>query len=74
MDLAFGPTAELVSIFEPDPAYGDGPEIFRNLQQAYISVMANDRVTVDFNHPLAGKTLVFAVAIRSVTAAEPVAS
>ena len=48
VDLSFGPTAELVSSFEPDPAYGDGPEIFRNLQQAYISVMANDRVTLDF--------------------------
>jgi hypothetical protein len=48
VDLNFGPVADLTSIFEPDPSYGDGPEIFRNLQQAYISVMANDQVTIDF--------------------------
>jgi hypothetical protein len=48
VDLAFGPNGDLVAFFEPDPAYGDGPEIFRNLQQAYISVMANDQVTIDF--------------------------
>jgi FKBP-type peptidyl-prolyl cis-trans isomerase SlpA len=38
-----------------------------------VMAVAGDRVTVDFNHPLAGKTLVFAVAIRSVVA-ERVAS
>ena len=49
VDLDFGTSADLVAAFEPDPAYGsDGPEIFRNLQQAYISVMASDQVTVDF--------------------------
>lgn len=49
VDLDFGTTADLVAAFEPDPAYGsDGPEIFRNLQQAYISVMANDQVTIEF--------------------------
>jgi hypothetical protein len=48
VDLDFGPVADLTSAFEPDPSYADGPEIFRNLQQAYISVMANDQVTIDF--------------------------
>jgi hypothetical protein len=48
VDLAFGPNGDLVAFFEPSPSYGAGPEIFRNLQQAYISVMANDRVTLDF--------------------------
>jgi hypothetical protein len=49
VDLTFGPNADLVSAFEPDPSFGgNGPDIFRNLQQAYISVMANDQVTIDF--------------------------
>jgi FKBP-type peptidyl-prolyl cis-trans isomerase SlpA len=39
-----------------------------------VMAVAGDRVTVDFNHPLAGKTLVFAVAIRSVDEAEREAS
>ena len=43
VDLAFGQNADIVSSFEP----GDGDEIFRNLQQAYISVMANDQLTLD---------------------------
>ena len=48
VDLDFGTSADLVAAFEPDPAYGsDGPEIFRNLQQAYISVMASDKVTIE---------------------------
>jgi hypothetical protein len=44
VDLAFGSNADIVSSFEP----GSGDETFRNLQQAYISVMANDQLTVDF--------------------------
>jgi FKBP-type peptidyl-prolyl cis-trans isomerase SlpA len=31
-----------------------------------IKAVEGDRVLVDFNHPLAGRTLVFAVAIRAV--------
>ncbi|MGE3296773.1 MAG: peptidylprolyl isomerase [Porticoccaceae bacterium] len=38
-----------------------------------VMAVHGEQVSVDFNHPLAGKTLVFAVAIRSV-AAERVAS
>jgi len=44
VDLAFGPNADIVSSFEP----GGGDEVFRNLQQAYISVMANEQLTLDF--------------------------
>ena len=31
-----------------------------------VTAVEGDRVTVDFNHPLAGRELVFAVAIRAV--------
>jgi hypothetical protein len=44
IDLAFGTNADIVASFEP----GGGDETFRNLQQAYISVMANDQWTLDF--------------------------
>jgi hypothetical protein len=44
VDLAFGTNADIVASFEP----GNGDETFRNLQQAFISVMANDQVTLDF--------------------------
>jgi len=44
IDLAFGPNADIVSAFEP----GGGDEIFRNLQQGYISIMASEQLTLDF--------------------------
>jgi hypothetical protein len=44
VDLAFGPNADIVSSFEP----GAGDEIFRNLQQGYISLMASEQLTLDF--------------------------
>ena len=31
-----------------------------------VTAVEGDRVTVDFNHPLAGRELIFAVAIRAV--------
>ncbi len=34
-----------------------------------ITDFNDDKVTVDFNHPLAGKTLIFEVAVRAVEAA-----
>jgi len=42
VDLDFGTTADIVGSFEP----GDN-ETYKHLQQAYISVMANDQVTID---------------------------
>ena len=57
----------------PGPA-GTFPSAPPGQLPGVVMAVAGDRVTVDFNHPLAGKTLVFAVAIRSVAAAEPVAS
>ncbi len=44
IDLAFGPNADIVSSFEP----GAGDETFRNLQQGYLSLMANEQLTLDF--------------------------
>lgn len=57
------PTPGLVVTFT-DAASGQLPGV--------VSAVFGDRVRVDFNHPLAGKTLVFAVAIRSVAAAAQV--
>lgn len=34
-----------------------------------VTEFSDDRVTVDFNHPLAGKTLIFEVQVESVEAA-----
>lgn len=34
-----------------------------------IQAVEGDRILIDFNHPLAGRPLIFAVAIRSVTVA-----
>jgi len=45
IDLDFGPTADLVAAFEP--ATG-GTEVYKHVQQAYISVMASDNLTIDF--------------------------
>lgn len=56
------PTPGLVVTF--DAASGQLPGV--------VSAVFGDRVRVDFNHPLAGKALVFAVAIRSVECPEQV--
>lgn len=42
VDLGFGPTADIVGSFEPG-----SDEVFKHLQQAYISVAAGDNLTVD---------------------------
>lgn len=44
IDLAFGKTADLVAAFEPEAG---GTEIYKHVQQAYISVLAADDLTVD---------------------------
>jgi opacity protein-like surface antigen len=44
VDLDFGKTADLVAAFEPGP---NGTEIYKNIQQAYLSVQATDKLTVD---------------------------
>jgi hypothetical protein len=44
VDLDFGKTADLVAAYEPEE---DGKEIYRHVQQAYVSVLAGDRLTID---------------------------
>ena len=44
IDLNFGKTADLVAAFEPEPG---GPEIYKYIQQAYLSVLAGDKLTLD---------------------------
>ena len=43
VDLAFGTTADIVGSFEPG-----NDEIYKHLQQAYVSWLAADRLTLDF--------------------------
>jgi len=44
VDLGFGPTADLVAAFEPAE---DGQEVFKHVQQAYVSALAGDKVQFD---------------------------
>jgi Putative beta-barrel porin-2, OmpL-like. bbp2 len=44
IDLDFGKTADLVAAFEPE---ANGNEIYKNVQQAYLSVQATDELTID---------------------------
>jgi opacity protein-like surface antigen len=44
IDVDFGKTADLVAAFEPEE---NGSEIYKNIQQAYLSVQAADKLTVD---------------------------
>jgi hypothetical protein len=43
-DLDFGKTADLVAAFEPE---ANGQEIYKHIQQAYVSVLAGDKLTLD---------------------------
>jgi hypothetical protein len=44
VDLDFGKTADLVAAFEPEE---NGPEIYKNIQQAYLSVLAGQKLQLD---------------------------
>jgi hypothetical protein len=44
IDLNFGKTADLVAAFEPESG---GAEIYKHIQQAYLSVLAGDKLTLD---------------------------
>ena len=44
-DLDFGKTADLVAAFEPAE---DGKEVYKHVQQAYLSVLAGDKLQLDF--------------------------
>jgi len=44
IDLDFGKTADIVASFEPEE---NGTEIYKNIQQAYVSVAPTDMITVD---------------------------
>ncbi len=44
VDLNFGKTADLVAAFEPAD---DGKEIYKHIQQGYLSVLAGDKLQID---------------------------
>jgi len=44
IDLDFGKTADLVAAYEPEP---DGKEIYKHVQQAYMSVLAGRKLQLD---------------------------
>ncbi len=44
IDLDFGKTADLVAAYEPEP---DGKEIYKHVQQAYLSVLAGRKLQLD---------------------------
>lgn len=44
VDLGFGKTADLVAAFEPEE---NGREIYKNVQQAYLSALAGEKVQID---------------------------
>jgi hypothetical protein len=46
VDLDFGKTADLVASFEPEGS--DGKEIYKHIQQAYVSFFASPNLTIDF--------------------------
>jgi hypothetical protein len=46
VDLDFGKTADLVAAYEPEGS--DGKEIYKHIQQAYVSYFASPKVTLDF--------------------------
>ncbi len=46
VDLDFGKTADLVGAFEPEGS--DGKEIYKHIQQAYVSYFATPKLTLDF--------------------------
>jgi hypothetical protein len=57
VDLAFGKTADLVAFFEPEDG---GPEIYKNIQQAYVSALLGEKLTLDvgkFNTPIGAEVI-----------------
>jgi hypothetical protein len=44
-DLDFGKTADLVGAYEPEQ---NGKEIYKHVQQAYVSALAGEKLTLDF--------------------------
>lgn len=44
VDVGFGKTADLVAAFEPEEG---GQGIYKNIQQAYLSALVGDKVTLD---------------------------
>ena len=45
IDLDFGKTADIVASYEPEGA--DGKEIYKHIQQAYLSVLAGSKLQLD---------------------------
>jgi len=44
-DLDFGKTADLVGAYEPEE---NGQEIYKHIQQAYVTALAGEKLTLDF--------------------------
>ena len=57
VDLNFGKAADLTAIFEPED---NGKEIYKHIQQAYVSVLAGDKLTLDvgkYNTPIGAEVV-----------------
>lgn len=55
-DFAFGKAADLTAIFEPN-SEGD---VYKNIQQAYLSVLANEKLQIDvgrYNTPIGAEVI-----------------
>ena len=53
-----------IELIKGMPLYGQGED--GGTVQVAVKILTDDKVTIDFNHPLAGKELAFAVSVSMV--------